>query len=89
MKYLMGGGAGSALWCRIKADMTGKRVAVLDNNETACLGSAILAGTACGVFKDVRSVCGSMVRVKKVYSPSGADYTECYRNFTETEKKML
>ena len=85
----MGGGAGSALWCQIKADMTGKRVAVLDNNETACLGSAILAGTACGVFKDVKSVCGSMVRVKKVYSPSGTDYTECYRNFTETEKKML
>lgn len=85
----MGGGANSPLWCQIKADLTSKRVAVLENNETACLGSAILAGVACHIYSDVKSVCSSIVQVKKVYTPSGTDYTECYRNFIETEEKML
>ena len=85
----MGGGASSPLWCQIKADMTGKRVAVLENTETACLGSAVLAGVACGVYSDVKSVCKSLVRVKKVYLPSGVNYSECYRNFIEAEEDML
>ena len=85
----LGGGANSPLWCQIKADMTGRRVAVLKNKETACLGSAILAGTACGVFSDVRSVCSSLVQVEKVFMPSGVDYTECYRIFLEGGGKLL
>ena len=35
----MGGGANSSLWCQMKADMTGKTMVTLENNETACLGS--------------------------------------------------
>ena len=85
----MGGGASSPLWCQIKADMTGKRVAVLNNHETACLGSAVLAGVACGIYNDVKNVCRSLVKVKKVYMPSGEDYTECYSNFIEKGGKVL
>ena len=85
----MGGGASSPLWCQIKADMTGKNIAVLENNETACLGSAILAGVGIGVFDDVKSVCKNIVKIKKVYEPSGVDYTECYKNFLEAEAKII
>ncbi len=85
----MGGGAQSPLWCQIKADMTGKKIAILQNNETACLGSAILAGVGIGVFDDVVSVCQKLVKIKKVYEPSGADYTECYKNFLDAEAKIL
>jgi len=85
----MGGGSASYLWCQIKADMTGKNIAVLENNETACLGSAILAGVGVGIFDDVKSVCKSIVKIKKVYTPSGEDYTECYNNFIRAEEKIL
>ena len=68
-----GGGAASPLWCQIKADMTGKNIAVLENGETACLGSAILAGVGVGIFSDVKSVCEKTVKIKKVYTPSGED----------------
>lgn len=85
----MGGGASSPLWCRIKADLTGKRIAVLENNETACLGSAILAGVGAGLFTDAGATCKKIVQIKKTYAPSGEDYTECYRNFCAAEEQIL
>ncbi len=84
----MGGGASSPLWNQIKADMTGKRIVTLKNDETACLGSAILAGVATGVFESVESACDMAVEPKKVYEPSGADYTECYKRFCELDDKL-
>ncbi len=84
----MGGGASSPLWCQMKADMTGKSIATLKNNETACLGTAFLAGLGAGIFKDI-SECAEMVAVKKVYAPKGADYTECYNNFIKSEELIV
>ena len=84
----MGGGASSPLWCQIKADMTGKNISILENNETACLGSAILAGISVGIYKDV-SVAKDIVKIKKTYTPSGDDYTNCYENFLKAEEKIL
>ena len=49
----MGGGAKSALWRQIKADITGKTVRTLKNKETGCLGTAIFAGYGYGVYKSV------------------------------------
>lgn len=85
----MGGGACSPLWCQIKADMTGKNIDILENNETACLGTAILAGVSIGIYKDVKSVCKDIVKIKKTYRPSGEDYTKCYQNFCKAEEKVL
>ena len=78
----MGGGATSPLWCQIKSDMTGKRLVTLKNKETACLGTAILAGVGVGVFESVESAC-EMIEIGKSYAPSGADYTECYERFVK------
>ena len=85
----MGGGASSPLWCRIKADMTGKNIATLENNETACLGSAILAGVGAGLFDDVASVSEKFVKIMKTYKPSGDDYSECYMRFRKSEELIL
>lgn len=40
---VFGGGSKSEIWCRILADVSGLRIAVLDTPETASLGAAILA----------------------------------------------
>ncbi len=84
----MGGGASSPLWCQMKADMTGKRIVTLQNNETACLGSAFLAGLGAGIYRDIAE-CAQMVAVKKTYTPGSADYTACYQNFIKSEEKIL
>ena len=85
----MGGGAQSPLWCQIKADMTGKTFTTLKNEETACLGSAILAGVGTGVFESVETACDMAVKTNKVYKPSGVDYTDCYNRYCEIDNKLF
>ena len=84
-----GGGASSPLWCQMKADMTGKRLVTLKNKETACLGTAILAGVGAGIFTDVQSACDAIIDTDKVYEPKGDDYTASYKQFCEAEAKIL
>ena len=85
----MGGGAMSPLWCKIKADMTGKTLVTLENDETACLGSAIIAGTATGVFESVEKACESAVKKNKVYAPCGEDYSDCLKRYRELDGKLF
>jgi len=81
----MGGGANSELWCQIKSDMTGKKLVTLKNKETACLGSAILAGVGIGVFGSVKEACERIVKTDKVYSPSGLNYKNTYENYCKLD----
>ncbi len=85
----MGGGAQSPLWCQIKADMTKKKIVTLKNEETACLGSAILAGVAAGILESVEAACEKAVATNKEYVPTGADYEKCYKAFGEIEGKLF
>ena len=81
----MGGGASSRLWCEIMSDMTGTRLVTLFNQETACLGAAVLAGVGIGIFASVGEAC-EKIKLGREYSPSGADYSECYQRFTKYDK---
>lgn len=85
----MGGGAQSPLWCQIKADMTGKTLVTLQNEETACLGAAILAGVATGVFESVEKACDIAVSNNKTYVPSGIDYTDCYARYLALDTRLF
>lgn len=84
---LMGGGAKSNLWNQIKSDMTGKTLTTLKNKETACLGSAILAGVGAGVFASVEEAC-SMIETDKVFTPSGTDYSKVYENYNNLDNLL-
>ncbi len=55
---VVGGGARSALWNQVKADVLGLTYIRLNRTEAAALGSAILAGYAVGVFKDWAEAVG-------------------------------
>ena len=77
---VMGGGANSSLWCQMKSDMTGKRLVTLKQKETACLGSAILAGVGIGLFPSVEQAA-ERIGLDKEYCARGVDYTECYERY--------
>lgn len=81
----LGGGSKSDLWNQIKADITGKELYVTESSQNiACLGAAILAGVASGVFPSVQSACDSMIKIKKVYKPvpeRHAIYQKQYEKF--------
>ena len=81
---IMGGGAKSSVWCGMKADITEKRLVTLKNKETACTGSAILAGVGAGVFTSVQQACEQIV-TDRVYEPTGVDYHLVYENFLKVD----
>jgi xylulokinase len=47
----LGGGAASGLWLQMKADITGKTIKTLKCKDVACLGSAMFAFKALGIFE--------------------------------------
>jgi sugar (pentulose or hexulose) kinase len=65
--------------------MTGKRLVTLKNKETACLGSAILAGAGIGVYDSVKEACKKIVKTDKEYIPSGNDYAKVYENYRKLD----
>ncbi len=83
----MGGGANSPFWCQMKADMTGKRLVTLKNKETACLGSAILAGVGVGAFASVEEAA-ERIALDTAYEPQSVDYTACYERFLAYDRLL-
>lgn len=67
-----GGGARSPLWLQAKADIYGKPVLAMDVTEAPCLGVALLAGVAIGVFASIEDGLAQMVRIKRVFEPDAA-----------------
>ena len=52
-----GGGARSALWRQILADVFDAEIATVNVTEGAAYGAALLAGVGAGVYRDVESAC--------------------------------
>jgi xylulokinase len=69
---LGGGGARSALWRQIQADAYGHEVEVLEAEEGAAYGAAILAGVGAGVWSSVDAACSKVVRVAQRVTPQPA-----------------
>jgi len=69
----LGGGARSAVWSQIKADITGRPLVTMQCPEAASLGAAILAGRAVGMYGSVADACGRMARVARRYEPSAGN----------------
>lgn len=84
----IGGGAKSAVWSQIKADVTGKNIIVLDVNDMAPVGAALLAGVAVGCFRDVYEASDSIE--KSVYRrfDSRRDDDEIYAKRFRTYKEL-
>lgn len=94
----VGGGAKSPKWLQIKADVTGCRVATLKVREAACLGAAILAGTAVGAYESMDAGVKQTVSLKDIYEPIDNAYAlynkkyslyqEIYRTLESINKRL-
>ena len=60
---LGGGGARSPLWRQIQADVYGQRVEIVEAEEGAAYGAAILAGVGAQNWPSVDHACNAVVRV--------------------------
>src|SRR5438876_2221404 len=69
---LGGGGARSPLWRQIQADIYGRAVEIVEAEEGAAYGAAILAGVGAGLWPTVDAACAATVRVASRVTPQPA-----------------
>lgn len=85
-----GGGARSPLWNQIKANVCNLPVVTLENEDTALLGDAILAGVAAGVFESIEAGCRQMVALKDKIAPNAqaTDYVAAYQRYCDLDQTL-
>jgi len=69
---LGGGGARSQLWRQIQADVYGREVEILEAEEGAAFGAAILAGVGAAMWSSVDAACRKIVKVAQRVAPQPA-----------------
>jgi xylulokinase len=72
------------MWCQLLADVFERPVELLQTSETGCLGAALYAGTAVGVYPDLAAAAEQAVTVTDRYEPDGAAapaYEEAFRRY--------
>jgi xylulokinase len=88
---LGGGATHSPLWNQIQADVYGKPVQVLEEEESTALGAAILAAVGAGVFSDINEAVAAMVHVKATIDPDPATHallTETYAIYADAYRSL-
>jgi xylulokinase len=69
---LGGGGARAQLWRQIQSDVYGQAVELVEADEGAAYGAALLAGVGGGVWATVDDACAATVRVRQRVEPTAA-----------------
>lgn len=64
-----GGGARSPYWLQLTANTLGVPVIAVDSPERACLGAAIFAAAAAGLWPDIDTAVENMVRPSREFVP--------------------
>lgn len=75
-----GGGARSALWRQILADVMDCELVTVNTTEGAAYGAALLAGVGARVWPDVDTACAAAIQVVERTSPQPA-LVDCYQAF--------
>jgi xylulokinase len=83
---LGGGGARSPLWRQIQADVYGHEVEIVEAEEGAAYGAAILAGVGAGAWKSVDEACAAVVHVAKTVQPQTQNVTVMNANYVAYRK---
>lgn len=93
-----GGGARSALWRQILADIFEIPVTMVNSSEGPAFGAALLAGTGVGIFSSVEEACRKTIKVvsrqepnlpmREVYDQGYALYKSLYPLLRETSHHL-
>ncbi len=75
---LSGGGARSAFWRQLQADIYALPAAVINSDQGPAYGVAILAGVGTGVWRDVPEACAAIIHETERREPD-ADAVKFYR----------
>ena len=80
--FATGGGARSAAWLEIKADILEKTLIPLDAKEVGAMGTCMLVGCAIGLYKTLEEAKAVFVKQKGEIKPS-AEKSALYKTYYE------
>ncbi len=80
-----GGGSRSTVWLQLRADIFNLPIDVLEVNEAGTLGSAIMAGSACGLFNSIEDGINRFVRIRKTYNPNPKTHQQYLEQYNKYE----
>ena len=93
-----GGGARSAFWRQMQADIYRHDIVITNSSEGPAYGVALLAGVGTGVFASVEEACKAAIKetgrikpdrkLSKLYDRNYAVYTKLYGNLKGTFAEM-
>ncbi len=84
-----GGGAKSAVWCQLQADITGLPVQVPAVTEAGCLGAVMLAAYSEGQYDSLKTAAKD-VKMVRTYAPNPSSVLDQkYRKFCKLYEAML
>jgi xylulokinase len=86
-----GGGARSALWSQIKADVYGIPISTLQHKEAGILGAAMLAGLGVKAYASEADAANRLVRTRERFIPdpqAAARYNQQYALFHDLHDRL-
>ena len=93
-----GGGAKSALWRQLQADLFGKKVVTLKAQQGPAFGVALLAAVGAGEYKNIQQACSATIelasettvnrKAKRSYDGGFAVYQSLYQSLKGDFKKI-
>nr|MCR5748224.1 carbohydrate kinase [Lachnospiraceae bacterium] len=84
--HATGGGAHSAVWMQMKADMLGLPITALRTVDAGTVGSAMMTGIAIGLFKDTSEAADCMVEKTMTYEPRPGYHEKYLEMYGKYEK---
>jgi FGGY-family pentulose kinase len=89
--FVGGGGAKSAVWRQIHADVLKRPVHLARESEACALGSAMAAAVAAGVYGDFDHAARAMVAIETVVEPDPANaglYDDLFARYVELYRRL-
>ncbi|MBD3305663.1 hypothetical protein GF339_04730 [candidate division KSB3 bacterium] len=82
----VGGGSKSDAWVQLSADILGRPFIRPNITEAGALGTAIMAGTGCGVFDSFAEGVDTMVTLEKTFEPNPQRQAQYREQFATYQK---
>lgn len=89
---IMGGGSKSQVWMKIRADLMGRNIEVLDHGDASALGAVSIAAVATGIYPDLPHAVAALKIPVITVEPDAANYDiydQAYRNYQKLFAALL
>lgn len=83
----MGGGAKSALWRQMQADIYNASVVTMNIEEGPAAGAAMMAAVGAGFFKSIQEACDAILKPVSTTDPIGVNVS-VYNEFYQTYRSL-